>query len=118
MTQTETTPPAWRKVRVKAAIVAAALVLGGVALIGPPAQAGTIVGGISVQTYCRAHYGSTANAVVRYNTVYGWWCATPSGDRGFYAEQACLQQYPQYKGRVHAAYADYHNPYTWFCYSY
>ena len=106
------------KARVTAATFGAVLALGSVVLVGPPAQASSVVGGISVQTYCRAHYGSTANAVVRFNTVYGWRCATPTGDKNFYAEQACLEQYRQYNGRVHAWYNDYNSPYTWYCYSY
>lgn len=106
------------RARVASAVIGAMLAVGSVALIGPPAHASSVVGGISVQTYCRAHYGSTSNAVLRYNTVYGWWCAGPGGDKAFYAEQACLEQYRQYNGRVHAWYSDYRNPYTWYCYSY
>lgn len=106
------------KARAASAILGALLALGSVALVTPPAQASSVVGGISVQTYCRGHYGSTSNAVVRYNTVYGWWCTGTAGDKPFYAEQACLEQYRQYNGRVHAGYRDYNNPYTWYCYSY
>ncbi len=106
------------KARLTSAIAVTVLTLCSVVLVSQPAQAGSVVGGISVQAYCRAHYGSTANAVVRFNTVHGWRCATPTGDKNFYAEQACLEQYRQFNGRVHAGKRDYNNPYSWFCYSY
>jgi hypothetical protein len=96
-----------------AGALAAATVAASVAA-AQPAAAYTVLGGVSVQSYCRYNDGSSFNAViVAPGNAYSWRCY--NGSQTWYGvtmNTACHQQYSPSANAIALNGSD---PYSWRC---
>jgi hypothetical protein len=106
------------RARVLRAGMVAALALGGVAVQATPASAAG--NGVDVESYCQWKYGWHAD-LVNWN-VYGWMCNPVPGNE-YYRQlwrlnnqgNVDMVKQCQRQGWHSATYADYNNPYSWYC---
>jgi hypothetical protein len=101
--------------RPKAALAAAGILFGTLALAVAPASAATRLGGVNMQEACNTQWpalGLTA-VVLNGSNAYSWRCTNNFGfTQGISVNAECVTQYG---AGAYAGLGSVSNPYSWYC---
>lgn len=67
---------------------------------------------VDLQTYCTSTYGSSYSPILTQPNAYGWACTGNGESKPINVDSACKHQY---SSDWHANYANYEDPYSWYC---
>ena len=106
--------------KIIASILALTLIVGISAMTVAPASAATRLGGVSVYNACKYQYKAAWSWEVfilpnTYN-VMGWRCYLNGNHYGYVELNLNTECRREYGSLAHAAYDDFNNPYSWYCY--
>ena len=99
--------------RARTLTLSLALVLGGLAVSAPTASAATQLGGLNLNAYCSAKYGTYA---LNYeNNPWYWVCKRTTSNLQTTINMTAACRW-QYGSGAYAVLLDSRNPYSWKCY--